>query len=107
MEKMAIVKQAATRSDIYACIEKAIKSDMDYFTETVSDGMLVHLPDGYFAKVKVTVCNAEKFSLDNVRTKYAEKTQKAAERARKAAERAKEKEEKAVARATAAAEKTV
>lgn len=106
MEKMAIDKQAATRSAFYDCIGQAIK-EKGYTTESSVGGMLVHLGDGYFVEINVKVRNAEKFDLSKEREKYAEKTEKAAIRARKAAEKAKAQEEKAIAKAAAAAEKTI
>ncbi len=72
MEKMKAKVQAVVRGDIYEVVGDALYHK-ELATEVVSDGLLVHLPDGYFAKVKVSICDATKFDLETERAIYAEK----------------------------------
>jgi len=104
MEKMNPSTQATVRSNLYSLVEKTV-NESGFVTEPVTDGMLVHLEDGNFAKIRVSVCDPVKFDLEEARKAFAEKTAKAAARASAASERAKAAEEKATARATKAAEK--
>ena len=101
MEKMPTIQQIETRKELYSVIENSI----EYPSEAISDGLLVDLGNGYFAKVKVSICNAEKFDLEKVRTEYAEKLQKRAEKAEAARIKAEERAKKAAERAAKAAEK--
>ena len=104
LEKMDTKNQAMVRSNFYSRIEESFS---DYTTEPISDGLLIHLEGGHFAKVKVSVCDATKFDLEKERTAYAEKCAKAAERAEKARQKAEERAEKAAEKAAKAAEKAV
>lgn len=105
MEKMKVSEQAAIRAKLYGATGEAIES-CGYSTETVADGMLVHLGNGQYGKVKISICDPTKFDLEVAREEYAKKTKEAAERAEKARQRAEEKERKAKERAVKAAEKT-
>lgn len=104
VEKMKVSEQAAIRSEIYTAAGDAVKN-IGYTTETISDGMLIHLSGGQYAKLKVSVCDPTKFDIESEREKYAVKTREAAERAEKARLKAEEKERKAKERAAKAAEK--
>lgn len=103
MEKMPTNQQIETRKELYGKIENAL----GYTTEPISEGLLVDLGNGYFAKVKVSVCNAEKFDLEGTRIDYAMKLQKRAEKAEAARIKAEEKARKAAERAAKAAEKII
>lgn len=105
MEKMKVSEQAAIRAKLYDAAGTAIK-DCGYTTETIADGMLIHLGDGQYGKVKISICDPSKFNLEAVREEYAKKTAMVAERAEKARQKAEEKERKAKERAVKAAEKT-
>lgn len=97
MEKLTVKEQATLRNDLYAMIDDALV-DEGMTVEPVSEGMLVHLENGVYAEVKVTIKNPEKFDLEAARMKYSEKMQRQAERAQKAAEVAAKKAEKAAAK---------
>ena len=99
MDKMSVKVQAETRANLYDVALKGI-ANAGFETETIADGALVHLPDGYFAKVCVTICDATKFDLEETRAKYQEKLANAAERAAKAAAKAEEKSKKLEQKAT-------
>ena len=102
--KMKIEEQAKVRAQLYSYVEEILNDyNMDF--ERVCEGTLVHLPDGQYAKIKISICDAEKFSLVQEREKYAEKTCKAAERAEIARKKAEEKANKLKAKAEKAAEK--
>lgn len=103
MEKMPTIQQIETRKELYGVIENAIS----YTSEPISDGLLVDLGNGYFAKVKVSICNAEKFDLEGTRVEYAEKLRKRAEKAEAARIKAEERARKAAERAAKAAEKVL
>ena len=102
-EKMNVKAQAETRANLYDVALKGI-ANAGFETETIADGALVQLPDGYFAKVCVTICDATKFDLEETRAKYQEKLANAAERAAKAAAKSEEKSKKALAKAQKDAE---
>lgn len=104
LEKMDIKTQAQTRANFYSRIEESLG---DYITEPVSDGLLIHLGNDHFAKIKVSVCDSTKFNLENERLAYADKCAKVAERAEKARIRAEEKAKKLKEKAVTAAEKTI
>ena len=104
MEKMNPSTQATVRSNLYTMVENTVNGN-GLTTEPVTDGMLVHLEDGNFAKIRISICDPTKFDLDEARKAFAEKTAKAAARAAAASERAKAAEAKATARAAKAAEK--
>lgn len=105
-EKMSVKDQAIVRSHLYEVALNAIVQDGKE-TEVIADGALIHLGDGQFAKLKISVCDATKFSLDAARADYQEKLAKQAELARKRAEAAAIKAEKAAAKeATKAAKES-
>ena len=96
-EKITVKEKATLRNELYTNIENGLLND-GITLEPVSEGMLVHLENGLFAEVKVTIKNEEKFDLEDARAKYAEKMARQAERAAKSAEVAKRKAEKAAAK---------
>ena len=102
--KMSVKDQAIVRSYLYEVALNAIVQDGKE-TEVIADGALIHLGDGQFAKLKISVCDATKFDLDATRAKYQEKLAKQAELAQKRAEAARIKAEKAAAKEAAKAEK--
>lgn len=91
--KISVKEKAILRNSIYTDIETIMGEN--YTIEPVSEGLLLHLDNGLFAEVKVTIKNEEKFDLEVARQAYAEKMQRAADRAAKAAEVAQRKAEKA------------
>lgn len=93
-EKMSVKDQAVVRSRLYEVALNAIVQDGKE-TEVIADGALIHLGDGQYAKLKISVCDASKFDLDSEREKYSEKLRKQAELAEKKLEAAKIKAEKA------------
>lgn len=106
MSKMTIKEQATKRAELYTLIETVMKAN-DYSPEVCKKGMLLDLEDGNYAIVKVTICNPEKFNLDETRREYAEMMVKRAERAEAARVKAEQREAKAKAKAEIAAEKVV
>ena len=104
MDKMNKVTEAETRKHLYEVALDALARD-GYTTEVIKDGALIHLPDGYFAKVKISICDATKFDLDKVRADYQDQLQKRAEAAEKRAIKAREKAEKEAEKLRKAAEK--
>lgn len=95
--KISVKEKAVLRNELYAGLENALVAD-GMTVEPSVNGMLIHLENGLFAEVKVTIKNEDKFDLEVARQAYADKTQAAAERAEKAAARAAEKAEKAAAK---------
>ena len=69
-EKMKVAEQAKYRAELYGAASEAFQSK-GYTTETISDGMLVHLGEGQYSKVKIlfatlrslTLTMSEKFML--------------------------------------------
>lgn len=104
VEKMSQKDQAIVRSHLYEVALNAIVQDGKE-TEVIADGALIHLGDGQFAKLKVSVCDATKFDLEATRAEYQEKLAKQAELAQKRAEAAAEKARKAAEREAAKAAK--
>ena len=104
MEKMNKAVEAEVRKNLYEVALDALARE-GFTTEVIKDGALIHLPDGYFAKVKVSICDATKFDLDVTRAEYQELLQKRAEAAEKKAQKAREKAEKEAVKAIKAAEK--
>ena len=96
-EKMSVKDQAVVRARLYEVALNAIVGE-GYQTEVVADGALIHLGDGQYAKMKISVCDASKFNLEDVRAEYQEKLEKQAELAQKRAEAAAEKARKAAER---------
>lgn len=103
-EKMSVKDQAIVRSHLYEVALNAIVQDGKE-TEVISDGALIHLGDGQFAKLKISVCDASKFDLEATRTKYQEKLAKQAKAAQEKAEAAAEKARKAAEKEAAKAAK--
>lgn len=106
MEKMNVKQQAEVRANLYDIAINGFHG-AELETEAICDGLLIHLPDGYFAKMKISICDATKFDLAAERENYAEKLQKQSERAEAARLRAEEKARKAAEKAAKAAEKTL
>lgn len=104
IEKMSVKDQAVVRSHLYEVALNAIVQDGKE-TEVIADGALIHLGDGQFAKLKISVCDATKFDLEATRAEYQEKLAKQAELAQKRAEAAAEKARKAAEREAAKAAK--
>lgn len=104
MEKMGTKLQAETRANLYEVALKGV-ANAGFETETIKGGALIHLPDGYFAKMTVTICDATKFDLDATREEYQAKLAADAERAAKAMAAAEEKARKAEEKAAKAAAK--
>lgn len=102
--KMSIKDQAAARASLYEVCTTAL-FEKGYDSEPVCDGSLIHLPNGQFAVIKISIKDATKFNLEEEREKYTEKQVAAAERAEKAAEKARKKAEKAKEKAEKAKEK--
>lgn len=99
-EKMSVKDQAVVRSNLYeVALNAIVQNGME--TEVVADGALIHLGDGQFAKMKISVCDATKFDLEATRVAYQEKLAKQAELAQKRAEAARVKAEKAAAKEAA------
>lgn len=104
MDKMNTKAQANTRATIYDIVSEAL-ANAGYATEMGTDGRVIDLGDGYYGKLKISVCDATKFSITDEREKVAAKAMAAAERAEKARIRAEEKERKRAERAAKAREK--
>ena len=105
MGKVTPAEQAKVRAEMYDAIGAAIEAK-GLETETIADGLLVHLPDGEnFAAIKVVYKAADKFDLDAARVAFAEKQAGAADRAAKAQKKAEEKAVKEAEKAKKAAEK--
>ena len=102
--KMSVKDQAIVRSHLYEVALNAIVQDGKE-TEVIADGALIHLGDGQFAKMKISICDATKFDLEATRAEYQEKLAKQAELAQKRAEAAAEKARKVAEREAAKAEK--
>lgn len=101
---MSVKDQAIVRSHLYEVALNAIVQDGKE-TEVIADGALIHLGDGQFAKLKISVCDATKFDLEATRAEYQEKLAKQAELAQKRAEAAAEKARKAAEHEAAKAAK--
>lgn len=93
MEKMNVKAQTEVRSTLYGEAIKGI-NELGYETETIKGGTLIHLPDGYFAKMTISVCDATKFDLEKTRSEYQTALEARAARAEAAAKKAREKVEK-------------
>lgn len=104
MNKMTIKEQATIRSNLYEKISD-VMTEANYHPEPCNKGMLLDLGDDNYAIVKVTLCNPDKFNLEETRKEYAETMVKRAERAEAARMKAEEREAKAKAKAEKAAEK--
>lgn len=104
MDKMNTKVQADMRSMMYTIVSEAL-DDAGYITEMGSDGRIIDLGNGYYGKLKISICDATKFSITDEREKVAAKAMAAAERAEKARIRAEEKERKRAERAAKAQEK--
>lgn len=96
-EKMSVKEQAIVRANLYETVLGAVVASGKQ-TEVIADGALIHLGDGQFAKLKISVCDATKFDLENERAVYQEKLAKQAEMAQKRADAAAEKARKAAER---------
>ena len=90
-EKLSVKEQAEIRANLYKITLGAIQTETGNETEVVSNGAIVHLPDGQFARIKISYCDPTKFSLEKEREDYKLKLEKSAERAAQAARKAAEK----------------
>lgn len=104
MEKLPVKESAQIRTNLYGVVLNAI-NEAGYETETIKSGSLIHLPDGHFAKLAISVCDASKFSLENTRAEYQAQLDARVVAAEKAAVRAAEKEAKAAEKAAKEAAK--
>lgn len=96
-EKMSVKEQASVRANLYEIALSAV-ADKGMQTEVVADGALIHLGNDQYAKLKISVCDASKFNLEDERAIYQEKLAKQAEMAQKRADAAAEKARKAAER---------
>ena len=94
MDKVSIKDKAILRNELYTELEGALV-ELGLTVEPGAEGMIVHLENGLFAEVAVTIKNEDKFDIEVARQKYADKVQRAADRAAKSAEVAAKKAEKA------------
>ena len=105
-EKMSVKAQAEVRATLYFAARDAMEN-LGYTTETIATGALVHLPDGQYAEVNISIKDPTKFDLQAARDVFAEKQVAAAARAEKAAEKAAKEAEKKAKAAAEAKEATV
>lgn len=103
-EKLSPAEQNRLRSILYNVVREALEG-AGYTTETFIKGTLIHLEDGQFAKLGISIADPEKFDLAETRATYAAQQAAAAERAEKAVEKAQKVAAKQAAKAAAAAEK--
>ena len=99
MEKLTVKESAEIRSNLYEVTLSAL-DESGFVTETIKGGALIHLPNGYFAKISISVCDATKFDLEETRAEYQAQLEARAEATAKAAAKAAEKEAKAAAKVT-------
>ena len=102
-DKMKNAEQAAIRSKLYDQELEGINAE--YEGTPISDGYRIDLGDGQYAKLKITIFDPTKLSIEKQDTEYAEKMQKAAERAEKAEKAASERTRKMQEKADKAAKK--
>lgn len=105
MEKLTVKESAEIRAGLYDVTLGAL-DNAGFPTETIKGGALIHLANGYFAKISISVCDASKFDLEATRAEYQAQLEARAEAAAKAAAKVAEKEAKAAERAAKAAAKT-
>ena len=106
MEKLTVKESAEIRASLYDTTLTAL-NEAGYATETFKGGALIHLPNGYFAKVSISICDASKFDIEATRAEYQAQLEARAEAAAKAAAKAAEKEAKAAEKAAKEAAKAV
>lgn len=102
MDKLSVKESSAVRTELYDVALSALNG-VGYDTEAIKGGALIHLPNGYFAKMSISVADATKFSLEEVREEYQAQLQArdiAVEKARLKAEEKKAKEALKAAKAT-------
>lgn len=99
MEKLTVKESAEIRSNLYEIALSSLDEN-GFATETIKGGALIHLPNGYFAKISISVCDATKFDLEETRAEYQAQLEARAEATAKAAAKAAEKEAKAAAKVT-------
>lgn len=66
MDKMTVKDSAETRANLYNTAIDAFEAS-GLTTEPFKGGVLVDLGNGYFAKMAISVCDATKFDLEEVR----------------------------------------
>ncbi len=104
MEKLSVKEAAETRANLYAVTREAIEN-AGLNTEPIKGGVLIALPDGYFAKMAISICDATKFDVEEARSEYQAQLKARAEAAEKALAKEAEKAAKAAAKAAKEAEK--
>lgn len=87
MEKLSVKEQARIRKALYEATEHMF-FDLGYVVEPISEGQLIDLNNGHYAKCIISICDSSKFSLEATRAKYEEKLAKAAEKAEQKAQAA-------------------
>ena len=98
MDKMGIKEATEIRSQLYSLVNEELNAS-GFETEPIKGGVLIHLPDGYFAKLAISINDATKFDLEAVREEYNLVIENRTKRAEEAKEKARIKEEKAAAKA--------
>ena len=93
VNKLSVKEQSEIRNELYKVALGAIQ-ELGNETEIVSKGAIIHLPNDQYARLKITYCNPEKFSLQDERKEYLEKLEAASLRKEKAAEKARLKAER-------------
>ena len=94
-KKMDPKQSSEARANLYDICTRSL-ANAGFETEKITGCALIHLPDGQFAKLKVSVCDAEKFDRELAREDYKEKQAKKEElRKKKEAERAEREAKKA------------
>ena len=93
MDKLSVKESSAVRTELYDVALSALNG-VGYDTEAIKGGALIHLPNGYFAKMSISVADATKFSLEEVREEYQAQLKAREAAAAKAEAKALEKAEK-------------
>jgi len=75
MAKMTNKEQASARKELYDIALSAIAGS-GRETEVISDGALIHLGNERYAKLKISICNADTFNLEETRAAYQKKLEK-------------------------------
>ena len=71
MDKMSIKDATDVRVNLYGVTIDALQNE-GFVVEPIKGGSLIHLGNGYFAKMAISVCDASKFDLEATRAEYAE-----------------------------------
>lgn len=97
VEKMSVKQSNEVRSMLY----DMTLGGLPYKSERIVKGALIHLDDGQFARLTISICDPTKFDLETAREEYAAKLEKQAALAAERAEKARIKAEKAAAKEAA------